>query len=801
MIDGYKIGVQFDLLDKLSPALATMQASIGRMLEQTKALQMALNGVATAQGRVAASAGGMGAISTNLNNATRSAQAYAGAMRNAAAASHAIPANSGLSALGNRGAIQGVQARYTGSPPAPLVVPGLHDGMITAAVGAGILSLLKHPVEEGIKYQIAESKFKQFGMTPGALTNINNWVASNKVAGTSQSEMLMNIVEVQGIFRDSSKKTIAQQLESAKNAAPVMAQIQYATAGLDEHGKKLTHAQKLDMIRAAEMRPGAINDHHRFNEVMNNQFKAYQSSGGNIDYSQIRQAQSRGGTALKSVTDRVLYGVYEPFIGEMKGGQFGDAIMTATNRMMGITNPKKELAQFMALGKHESAEIDKFKADVKFDNKHDTDRAKWMGKLGLWDANMIDWNNKGGVEHFRGNPMSAADSKLFTGNFVEYYRQRVLPAYAANGITSQDDITRQNAVLFGRQGSKLANLVDTQMAVSDKSALAYDKALGIKEAGANVDKTMIGGKLRYTAALADFNLALGKSGGLLDLASKGLNKLTASLEWMTKFANENKNLTKFAMYALAAFGALAVLGGGLLMVGMAFKSLGTVLKFALSLIGRIGIIGPLLAGLGKAIFTFGRFLVMTPIGMVLTAIAMAAYLLYTNWSTLLPKIKAVWAIIKADFMFTINAIKTSIKTNLTAIKTNVNTIWSSIKKTFNDSLKSVSDIMTSIKDTIVGKLQEAIAAISGMFSGIGGMVSGFGSRISNMFSMAKTASKQDVVRTGHEGGGIVIKNSFDMHGIATEVSKRQAKAMGGPRRGASGHDGSMGLKMISQGAY
>ena len=761
MIDGYKIGVQFDLLDKLSPALATIQASIGRMLEQTKALQMALNGVATAQSRVAASAGSMGAISTNLNNATRSAQAYAGAMRNAAAASHAIPANSGLSALGNRGAIQGIQARYTGSPPpAPLVVPGLHDAMITAAVGGLVLHSLKAPIEEARKYQTVTEKFNQFGMGDKALAEAEKFAKTTKVFGTSNTEMLTYMQESQGIFRESGKHNLKEQLEGAKMTAPLMAKVHVASQGLDPHLKAMSDAKTMDMIRFAEM-AGGLKSPEKMNSILSGGFKAIQSSGGNIDFTQMRQFMARSKGAATGIDEKTLFATMEPLIGENKGASAGVGYSTMMRRLNGMVNVKKNVA-------------------------HD------LVNSGIWDEKMINWNSKGGIDMFLGNPLKHKED-YEKGHGIEGYYKHISPIYKKLGL-SQGEIQRWNENIGGSTGGALMTQAEMQRPTIEASKIAYDKARGLDPALKAVSKTLGGGEIAYAAAMKDFNLALGKSGGLLDLASKGLNKLTSAIESMTSFANRHPTLTKFAMYALAAVGALAVLGGGLLMMGMAFKSLGTVLKFALTLISRIGIIGPLLAGLGKYILTFGRFLVMTPIGMVLTAIAVAAYLLYTNWSTILPKIKAVWAIIKADFMFTFNSLKKSAKTIWTIIKSDFMFTWNAIKA-------GVSSIMTQIKDTIIGKLREAIAAISGLFSGIGGMVSGFGSRISNMFSMAKTASKQDVVRTGHEGGGIVIKNSFDMHGIATEVSKRQAKAMGAPRRGASGHDGSMGLKMVSQGAY
>lgn len=62
--------------------------------------------------------------------------------------------------------------------------------------------------------------------------------------------------------------------------------------------------------------------------------------------------------------------------------------------------------------------------------------------------------------------------------------------------------------------------------------------------------------------------------------------------------------------------------------------------------------GKLLAGLrlsGQAILWLGRALLMNPIGLAITGIALAGYLIYRNWSVIGPFFKGLWAEIKAGF--------------------------------------------------------------------------------------------------------------------------------------------------------
>jgi hypothetical protein len=75
----------------------------------------------------------------------------------------------------------------------------------------------------------------------------------------------------------------------------------------------------MDMLRFVEQ-AGGLNSPAKFNSIMNNAYKAVQSSGGNIDFSQLRQFMARAGTSAYNLSDTALYAKLEPIIGEMKGG-------------------------------------------------------------------------------------------------------------------------------------------------------------------------------------------------------------------------------------------------------------------------------------------------------------------------------------------------------------------------------------------------------------------------------------------------------------------------------------------------
>ena len=119
--------------------------------------------------------------------------------------------------------------------------------------------------------------------------------------------------------------------------------------------------------------------------------------------------------------------------------------------------------------------------------------------------------------------------------------------------------------------------------------------------------------------IEDFQLALARNGGLLDLATKGLTMLANGVERLTKFANDHPTITKLAVATGLALSGLMLLGGGVLLLKSALS--------ALSLIGISGIASSI-AGAGSATLVGALGALVSPIGLVvavLGTLAAAAY--------------------------------------------------------------------------------------------------------------------------------------------------------------------------------
>lgn len=170
------------------------------------------------------------------------------------------------------------------------------------------------------------------------------------------------------------------------------------------------------------------------------------------------------------------------------------------------------------------------------------------------------------------------------------------------------------------------------------------------------------------------------------------------------FARENPKVTKAIVGTVVALTSLKV--GGLAL-GYAFTfvkgaALSTVGLFYRASAGAAvagastasAAAGPTLLGkafkfAGKGIFWMGRALLMNPIGLAITAIAGAAYLIYENWDKLKPWFTALWDDIVAKFETAvvkiggmIDSVKQKWNDTKAAVTGGVGSAWASTKEFF-----------------------------------------------------------------------------------------------------------------------
>jgi hypothetical protein len=179
----------------------------------------------------------------------------------------------------------------------------------------------------------------------------------------------------------------------------------------------------------------------------------------------------------------------------------------------------------------------------------------------------------------------------------------------------------------------------------------------------------------------------------------------------------------------------SIIAGGWMQLTLAWQTLAS---WGGKLIGIAGSVGSAIASAagvaGRAILWLGRAVLLNPIGLILTAIAAAAYLIWRNWDVIGPKLAAVWQAVKEAFvsawewisalpdkMLTIggqiiDGLLAGLRARWEAIKEVVSSIARSIADSARSALgiRSPSSVFAEIGGNLMGGLQLGIERAAGL---------------------------------------------------------------------------------------
>lgn len=134
---------------------------------------------------------------------------------------------------------------------------------------------------------------------------------------------------------------------------------------------------------------------------------------------------------------------------------------------------------------------------------------------------------------------------------------------------------------------------------------------------------------------------------------------------LRNWVKEHPVLTGFIVKTIAAIAILSIGIGGLLLTIAGIMGPFIAMRFVLSAIGiKGGLLIPILRGVGSAIMFIGRMLLMNPIGLLVTAIAVSAFLIYKYWGPIKDWFSNLWDGITKRF----NAFIAPIKKALAEVK-------------------------------------------------------------------------------------------------------------------------------------
>jgi hypothetical protein len=484
MFEAYAIGVTLRLNNLVSAQLQLLTQEVGRLDGLVATLNLSLKRLGGESSGLKAITSAGRSTTVALDNATRSAANLERQLvgLKAAGTMPSLPTPVALPGPAGGGGRGG--GRHVGPHGGNIHMGPNGPGLGTVGFGVGSEAFIPLAVTAGMVwgghalYESAKdlntemARFKLFGLGDKLNNEAYKFVEGMKIYGSSQAENMKNFREAQGVFRESGLND-SLALEGAKLAAPVLSKIAFATASLDEEAQARIRTSSMAMLRYVEM-SGGLKDAATFNRLADFGFKMVTTSGGTVDWEQLRQFKAISGISSKMMTDEAM-AMAEPLMAELKGGGAGTGLRTAFNRLNGIIKIPNQVAHTLV-------------------------------DHGLWDKNKIVFNSNGGIKTFKGNPFK--QSQEFQENAWLWYEKNILPMYEQMKL---DDAGRNqfDAMLFGGTGGRLFSLVRQQLPVMHRSAVAQSKALSIDKAGDVSKEALSGQEVEFGKAWTDFKTQFG----------------------------------------------------------------------------------------------------------------------------------------------------------------------------------------------------------------------------------------------------------------------------------------------------
>src|SRR5450830_125998 len=484
-----------------------------------------------------------------------------------------------------------------------MVVAGAGATATGAAMGVPLVAGLK----EAKHYQTESGRVEALGLDSHANAEAMAFAKQMKTFGTSQLDNLQLLRDGITAFGDT---------HHAEMVAPMMAKMKFGNHAFYGQEKASENERMfMDMLKVIEMRNG-LSSKDAFASQANMVQRVITATGGRVGPSEWLNAIKTGGIAAKGIKDESFYYQMEPLVQEMGGNRVGTAMMSAYQNLYQGRTTKRSMALLDDLGL-------------------------------IGDKSKVQHDKAGQISFL--NPGAIKGADLFRESQFEWMEKVLLPQLAKKGITDDKGILDAIGGIFSnRTASNLFSTMYLQRSQIHKNEKLNRGAADIDQLDKLGRGTAHGQELETESKLADLKLKLGTS--ILPLYSSALEMAAGAMQSLTGFMERNPALTKAMIVGFGALAALLVVVGPL-MLGLA-SIIGPYAMLHV-MFARLGIQGgvlmPILRGVGMAFMWLGRVFLMNPIGLAVTAIAGAAYLLYRNWEPVSGFFSGLWAQAKMAF--------------------------------------------------------------------------------------------------------------------------------------------------------
>lgn len=485
-----------------------------------------------------------------------------------------------------------------------------------AGVGTayGIRRAVTEPLHQVREYDTTKARIEALGLGKEDSDRAIEYAKRMKTFGTSMNDNLGLMLDATTAFAD---------VHHAEMVMPTLAKMKFAnTAMFGEENGKDNERKFLDMLRVIELRGGLASE-KTFTDQADMVQRVITATGGRVGPEEWLNFIKTGGVAAKGLNDSAMYYQLEALISEMGGNRVGTATMSAYQNLYQGKTTKRAAKNIAALGL-------------------------------IGDPSKVTHDKTGQLSFL--NPGALKGSELFRSNQFEWMEQVLLPALKAKGITEKEQVLDTIGSIFSnRTASNLFAQMYLQRDQIHKNAKLNAGANGITQLDQKARGIVSGQEVE---AMARFHNAMLQAGeALLPTYISLLNTAASALQGITNFARENPVLASYIGKAVLWVGLLAAGFGALTLGAAALLGPFAVVRYGLGLFGvKAAVLSPVLTVLTRvlgfaatAVMWLGRALLLNPIGLAVTAIATAAFLIYKYWGPISGFFVGLWERAKGAF--------------------------------------------------------------------------------------------------------------------------------------------------------
>ncbi|NHQ90273.1 phage tail protein [Janthinobacterium lividum] len=490
-----------------------------------------------------------------------------------------------------------------------------------AMAGAGATAtgaVLGAPVVKGLNeakhYQTEVGRVNALGLGDKVSAEAVAFARNMKTYGTSQLDNLQLMRDGMSAFAD---------VHHAEMVAPTLAKMKFANHAFFGEEEGADNERKfMDMLKVIELR-GGLESKEKFEAQANIVQQVITATGGRVGPNEWLNMIKTGGIAAKGLKDDAFYYQMEPLVQEMSGNRVGTSLMSAyQNLYQGRTTKRsvKKLDEFGLIGDKSKVTPDK------------------AGQIAFLD------------------PGALLGSELFRENQFEWMEKVLLPQLAKKGITEKKHVLDAIGSIFSnRTASNLYSQMYLQRVQIHKNEKLNRGAADIGTLDKLGRDSAAGKELEAQSKLANLKLTMGEK--ILPLYAQGLELAISTVQRLNGFMERNPTLAKVMITAFAVLAGILLVLGPLMLGIAALIGPYAMLHVMFAKMGMTGgVLTPILRGLGgafmwmgRAVLWLGRAFFMNPIGIAVTLIAGAAYLIYKNWEPIKAFFAGLWSDVKAAF--------------------------------------------------------------------------------------------------------------------------------------------------------